>query len=311
MRTPDARFDGPYRPGPRRLGTADGGGRGRAPRPATAGPGPAAGGPDGRPSRAGAHVRPRRPRADPGRARRGAAARPGLHGAPGLGAGVRGALEDPSGDRLRPALARPWHPLAPVQVHRLRRRRRRGDGRARGGAGRHRRLLDGWRDRPAGLAPAPRQGRRAGALLDGSQLPRPQAGEVLLPGADGGDPGAGRARLLAGRAAGRLPARGPVAGPVRGGLLGSLGVPEHQRVVVPRGAGRARTLQLRELDRRGRRADGRRGHRARPHDPATQAAQARRLDRARPASTRRREDTPRSCSAPAAGCRASARRWRT
>ena len=52
---------------------------------------------------------------------------------------------------LRPALARPRHPVRPVPVRRLRRRRGGGHGRARHRPGRGRRLLDGRRGRPAEL----------------------------------------------------------------------------------------------------------------------------------------------------------------
>ena len=70
-----------------------------------------------------------------------------------------------------------------------------------------------------------------------------------------------------GRAAGRDAAGDAVGRRRRPHRRGAGRVPQHQRVVVARGAGRARPLQLRRLDRRGRRTHRRRRHREGPHDP--------------------------------------------
>ena len=78
----------------------------------------------------------------------------GLHGLPELVHGDPGALEGVPRHHLRPALARSRDPVAAVPLHRVRRGRHRGDGRARRRARGRRGLLHGRRDRPARLAVA-------------------------------------------------------------------------------------------------------------------------------------------------------------
>ena len=175
-----------------------------------------------------------------------------------------------------------WHGrgilLRPVPVRRLRGRRGGRDGRARDRPGTGRRLLDGRRRRPGAVAPAPGARDRSRARLDRAELPRPQAGEVLLLPDDAGHEPAVPGRPAQGReararAAGRHALRRP-----RPGRLGRPRVPQHQRLVDARGARRARPVQLRTLDRRGRRAHGGRRHRPGQGDPGPPPAGAGRGD---------------------------------
>ena len=120
--------------------------------------GPAAPGTDGRPARPRPHLRHRRGRPH-ARCARGRARCTRWAATAHLALGARRWTSSPQThrvDRVRPAVARARDPLGAVPVHRLCRRRGRGAGRARRGAGDRRRLLDGWRDRAAGVAPAPR-----------------------------------------------------------------------------------------------------------------------------------------------------------
>ena len=231
-----------------------------------------------------------------------AAARARLYGVPQLGARPRRALAALPGDHPRPALARTRHPLPALPLRRLRRRRGRRDGRARGREGGHRGLLDGWRHRPADVAPAPGARGRAGAVLDGAQLPRRHPRAVLLPGAHRCDAPAVPGRPHPRRTDGRDAAGAPVPRHRRPGCLGQGGVPQHQCLVDAGGALRARPVQLRALDRRGRRADLGRGDRL-----ATTRSRSAGSAGSRPASrvrgcTRHPAGTPRSCSARRPGC---------
>ena len=90
-----------------------------------------------------------------------AAARGRLHRAADLVPGDRAALAPVPGRHARPALARSRDPVRRVLALRLRRRRRRADRRPRARRVDRGRLLDGLDHRPAGLAPAPREDRRA------------------------------------------------------------------------------------------------------------------------------------------------------
>ena len=106
-------------------------------------------------------------------------------------------------------------------------------------------------------------------------------------------------------------ARDAVGRPHRPDRLGPLGVPQHLGLVDAGGARRARPLQLRALDRLGRRADRGRRHRPRQGDPDAPPAPAGRGDPRCARSTTPRAATPRSCSTTSAGCRSSSRRSRT
>ena len=82
---------------------------------------------------------------------------------------------------VRPALARPRHPERQVLALRLRRRRRPRSSTA-GARRRDRgRLLDGLDHRPAGMAPAPGEDRRAGALRDDRPVPQHAVGDGVPP----------------------------------------------------------------------------------------------------------------------------------
>ncbi|WP_278255987.1 hypothetical protein [Nocardioides convexus] len=116
-------------------------------------------------------VRDRHAGAAPRVSRDRAAARPGDHRPADLVPRDRGAgAALPRGDP-GPALARPGHPGPGVLARRLRRRRGRPGRRARPGAGRRRRLLDGLDRGATGLAPAPRHRGRAGARRDHRPVP--------------------------------------------------------------------------------------------------------------------------------------------
>ncbi len=83
-----------------------------------------------------------------------------------------------------------------------------------------------------------------------------------------------RLRAGQGRAAApqTLPEMPSTSTPTTRTAWGGRGVPQHQRLVDARGARRARPVQLRALDRRGRRADRRGRHREGPRDPGRAAS---------------------------------------
>ena len=130
-----------------------------------------------------------------------AAARTRLHGGPDLVPRARRALEHLPRGRVRPALARARHPLAALPAADC------ADDVAAlldalGVDRRDRSRATRWAGhRPARLAPAPRAGRRSGAVLHRPQLPRRPPREVLLPDRSRGDAPAGPVRPGQGRAA--------------------------------------------------------------------------------------------------------------
>ena len=156
MNKPDRTIRRPDRARPRGLGAADGR-RGRRPQgDAATGGRPAARGPDAGAAGPRAHLRHRRRRARRRTRRPWCCCTPSA--APPTSPGRPRSTELSRTHRVI-AFDQRWHGRGirspRFTVRRLRRRRRGRDGRARRRAGDHRRLLDGRRDRPARLAPAP------------------------------------------------------------------------------------------------------------------------------------------------------------
>ena len=207
---------------------------------------------------------------------------------------------------VRPPRPRRRDPHAPPVPARRLRRRRRGDGRRR--RRRHvrpRRLLDGRRDRPAGLAGATRS--RVGGIVlcatashfngttaRAGQLPRPRRARR------GGPRDAAGAAPLRRRA---LPARPPR-------RLGAVGARADRPIGLAGGARsgcRARPLPLRPMARRSRRAGGGRDDAARLDGADHAPAPARRADPRRRRVPRRRRSRRRRVRAAVPGRRSSRR----
>ncbi len=236
--------------------------------------------------------------------------------APGCSRGspsIRPAVRAVPRGHPRPALARSRHPVRRVLALRLRRRRRGPARRARRRPGDPGRLLDGLDHRPAGLAPAPRPGRR------GSCCARPPTGSGVEPvGAGCSTPGmelamVGHPRRLpvaygGARGAGGRGGAGPRT--LRHPRLGDAGVPQHQPLGGRPGGRGPRPAPLAALALEDRRPDRGGGHqrrqgRCRPATSSTWPAGS----RGRP-STTSTPDTPAACWRRRPSCRRWSRRSR-
>ena len=177
-------------------------------------------------------------------------------------------------------------------------------------AGDRRRLLDGLDRRPAGLAPAPRPGRRAGAVRHHRPVPastvasgcstRAWSSRWSAPAAS-----PGRVRRCARRA---RPPRRSTSTPTDIHDWALRRVPQHQPVGGRPGGGRARPAPLAPVAVADRRPDRGGGHQRRTGDPAGPAARRWPAGSPAPPSTTSTPATPAACWRRRCSCRPSSRR---